>query len=63
MKTPARIYLIPDMNDWEGVSWCDTPVTEEDVPYIRADLVERRIRRERLKWERALKPGVSNANA
>lgn len=47
-KSPRKIYLLPDMGDGEGRSWCDTRVTEEDVEYVRADrhlLLQAKIRR------------------
>ena len=51
MKAPAKIYLQrgDDLKagdgHWEGETWCADAINENDVEYIRADLVKARIKR------------------
>jgi hypothetical protein len=39
-----EIYLQPNGNgEWEGITWCEDKQNDEDVKYIRADIVESKL--------------------
>lgn len=38
-QAPERVYLQVEDDDFEGASWCADRINEEDVEYIRADLL------------------------
>lgn len=38
MKNPERIYLQDEMTEC-GRTWCEDQINEEDVPYVRGDLI------------------------
>lgn len=45
MDTPKKIYLCQDEDDVyeSAISWCEDPAGDENVTYIRADVVAERL--------------------
>ena len=55
IKAPGVIFLQRPLFDPEEdheTSWCEDPIDSSDVKYIRADLVEQRAKRWRVRFSR-----------
>lgn len=40
MEGPKRIYLTKDEESFSEVLWCEDRINDDDIEYIRADLVK-----------------------